>query len=374
MWNLKIFCLTILVVNVLEDLKRRFGFPEAPLFSFGCHKMMVRILGIVICLIWGCASSPDPLWTISGKTMGTTFQVKIARPNGRLQEKDIENEINRLLEEVNRQMSTYRPDSEITQFNQSRTTDWVGVARDFSYVLSVSQQISRWSNGAFDITVGPLVNVWGFGPDKVPIRIPSEDTLRARMALVGYGHIEVDTLTFAVRKHMPEMYCDLSAVAKGFGVDKVALYLDRVGVGDYFVEIGGEVRVKGRNAQGDLWRVGISTPSGQPGVQKVVVLNNLAMATSGDYHNYFEKDGVRYSHTIDPTTGRPITHNLASVSVVHDNCTYADGLATAIDVMGPDKGFDFAVAKNLPVFMLVKEGDGFAEKMTPAFEALLKGM
>jgi thiamine biosynthesis lipoprotein len=332
---------------------------------------MSRMGLFVLCLIVGCGPSPDPLWTISGKTMGTTFQVKIARPQAHLDQKIIELEMNRLLQELDLQMSTYRPDSEIMQFNQSRTTDWVGISRDFGYVLNASQQISAWSGGAFDITVGPLVNAWGFGPDQVPVRIPSDDTIRAKMALVGYRHIEVDTVRSAVRKHLPEISCDLSAIAPGFGVDKLALYLESLGVGDYFVEIGGEVRVKGHNAQGEFWRVGISTPSGQPGIQKVVSLNNLAISTSGDYHDYFEKDGVRYSHTIDPATGRPITHKLASISVVHVNCTYADGLATAIDVMGPEKGFDFAIAQNLPVFMVIRDGDGFVEKMTPAFEALL---
>lgn len=324
---------------------------------------------ILIGLIAGCAPKPDML-VISGRTMGTTFEVKIARPAMGLDAQAVEAEINRLLDEVNRQMSTYRPDSEITGFNQSRSADWVGISRDFCYVLSVSQQVSTWSNGAFDITVGPLVNLWGFGPDKVPQRVPSEDSIRVRMALVDYRQIEVDEARVAVRKNIPDMYCDLSAVAKGFGVDKVAQYLDSVDVTRYFVEIGGEVRVKGRNAHEEFWQVGIVSPAS--GVQKVVPLNNLSMATSGDYLNYFEKDGVRYSHTIDPKTGRPITHRLASVSVIHENCTMADALATAIDVMGPDKGFEFAVAHRLSIFMLVKTDDGFEERMTPAFEALLE--
>ena len=325
---------------------------------------------ILIGLVAGCAPKPD-MMVISGRTMGTTFEVKVARPGAVLDAQAVEAEINRLLDEVNRQMSTYRPDSEITQFNRSRSTDWVGISPDFCYVLSVSQQVGEWSDGAFDITVGPLVNLWGFGPDKVLQRVPPEDSIRARMALVDYRKIEVDKTRSAVRKHIPEMYCDLSAVAKGFGVDKVAMYLDSLDVAHYFVEIGGEVRVKGRNARGEFWRVGIAAPTF--GVQKVVPLNNLAIATSGDYLNYFEKDGVRYSHTIDPETGRPITHRLASGSVLHESCTYADALATAIDVLGPDRGLAFAVAHDLPIFMLVKTDDGFEARMTPAFETLIEG-
>lgn len=327
----------------------------------------MRWVLLLICLI-GCGSESSPLMVIRGQTMGTTFQVKL--PDSGLDEEKLKADIDALLVEVNRQMSTYQKDSEITQFNQSRSTDWVGISEDFGYVLSVAQQISTWSDGAFDVTVGPLVNLWGFGPQAVPERIPPADSIRAQMANMGYHKLDLREDLLAVRKQIPTMYCDLSAVAKGFGVDKVAGFLDDLGVDAYFVEIGGEVRVKGRNPTGARWRVGIATPTAEGGLQKVVVLENLSMATSGDYHNYFEKDGTRYSHTIDPRTGWPITHRLASVSVIHKDCAYADGLATAIDVMGPQKGFDFAVSRNLPVYMIIKGDDGFVEKMSPAFEKI----
>jgi thiamine biosynthesis lipoprotein len=303
--------------------------------------------------------------------MGTSFQVKL--PDTGLDAKHLDAEINALLVEVNRQMSTYQKDSEITQFNQSPSTDWVGISEDFGYVLGVAQQISTRSDGAFDVTVGPLVNLWGFGPRGVPERVPSEGAIRARLALMGYHKLTVRADPMAVRKKHPDMYCDLSAVAKGFGVDKVTAYLDRIGAAAYFVEIGGEVRVKGRNADGKPWRVGIATPNGQGGIQKAVALEDQAIATSGDYHNYFEQDGKRYSHTIDPRTGRPITHNLASVSVIDSLCANADAMATAINVMGPEKGFAFALEHDLPVFMIVKEEAGFTEKMSPAFEKIFHG-
>ncbi len=316
--------------------------------------------------VMGCGTELPTLVVIRGQTMGTTFQVKL--PDMGLDRAKLDAEINALLREVNRQMSTYQKDSEITQFNQSQTTDWVGISEDFGYVLGVAQQISTWSDGAFDVTVGPLVNLWGFGPEAVPERIPPQDSIGTRMAITGYQKLTVQADGKAVRKQHGNMFCDLSAVAKGFGVDKVTAYLDGLGVRAYFVEIGGEVRVKGRNAKGERWRVGIATPTEQGGLQKVVDIEDQAIATSGDYHNYFEKDGTRYSHTIDPRTGRPITHYLASVSVIHNECAYADALATAINVMGPDKGFAFALERNLPVFMIVKGENGFDEKMTPAFE------
>ncbi len=318
----------------------------------------------------GCG---DQLVTILGQTMGTTFQVKIVRSAVMPDVDVLEREIHARLAEVNRQMSTYQRDSEISQFNRSRSTDWVGISSDFAYVLSVAQEISVWSDGAFDMTVGPLVNLWGFGPDAIPERVPSPDAIEASKARVGYKKVGVDRSASAIKKEIPEVYCDLSAVAKGFGVDRVASYLDSLGIHHYFIEIGGELRTRGRNHRRERWRVGIASPAEQGKLQKVLALNNMSMATSGDYHNYFERDGVRYSHTIDPRIGQPITHGLASVSVVHKSCVYADGLATAINVMGPEKGFAFAKARGLAVFMIARQGDGFVEKMTSDFEELIKG-
>ena len=325
---------------------------------------------ILIFAIIGCQ---DQLVTISGPTMGTTFQVKIVQSEITLDLVVLEREINTRLEEVNRQMSTYRDNSEITQFNRSPSTDWFAVSSDFAYVLHIAREISTWSDGAFDVTIGPLVNLWGFGPNAIPERVPSPDSINAHRALVGYEKIHIDLSAPTIKKEIPEIYCDLSAIAKGFGVDRIASYLDSLGINHYFIEIGGELRTKGHNHLRQLWRIGIASPAGQGKLQKALALDNISMATSGDYHNYFERDGVRYSHTIDPRTGRPITHALASVTVLHKSCAYADGLATAINVMGPETGFAFAEKHNLAVFMIVRQGDGFVEKMTDSFEKMIKG-
>lgn len=317
------------------------------------------------------AGCEDPFIAISGQTMGTTFQVTIARGEGAADARVLEREIAARLEEVNRQMSTYRGDSEISRFNRSRSTDWIRVSPDFVHVLRVAQKISTWSEGAFDVTIGPLVNLWGFGPNAIPNRVPPPDSIAARKARVGYEKIRIDRSASAIKKETAGVFCDLSAIAKGFGVDRVATYLDSLGVDRYFIEIGGELRTKGRNRLGRRWRVGIASPAEPGALQKVLALDDMAMATSGDYHNYFERDGVRYSHTIDPRTGHPIAHGLASVSVVHQSCLYADGLATAINVMGPEKGFAFAEARGLAAFLIVRQGDGFAKKMTSEFEKLV---
>lgn len=327
---------------------------------------------ILLSALAGCQNQLTMI-TISGPTMGTTFQVKIVQSEKTSDTGVLRREVSARLEEVNRQMSTYRDNSEITQFNRSRSTDWFAVSSDFAYVLHIAQEISTWSDGAFDVTIGPLVNLWGFGPNAIPERVPSPDSIEAHRALIGYEKIRIDPSALAIKKEISEVYCDLSAVAKGFGVDRIASYLDSLGINHYFIEIGGELRTKGHNHQGQLWRIGIASPTGQGKLQKALALDNMSMATSGDYHNYFERDGVRYSHTIDPRTGRPITHALAAVSVIHKSCTYADGLATAINVMGPEKGFAFAEKRNLAVFMIVRQGDGFVEKMTDSFEKMIRG-
>lgn len=327
------------------------------------------VVSILMVVLAGC---DEPFMAISGSTMGTTFQVKIARDEGALDARVLAREIDARLDEVNRQMSTYRKDSEISRFNRSRSTNWVRVSPDFARVLRVAHQISTWSDGAFDVTVGPLVNLWGFGPNAIPARVPSPDSIAARKARVGYEKVRVDRSASAIKKEVGGVYCDLSAIGKGFGVDRVASYLDSLGVEGYFIEIGGELRTKGRNHLGQRWRVGIASPAEPGALQKVLALENMSLATSGDYHNYFERDGVRYSHTLDPRTGRPITHGLASVSVVHPSCLYADGLATAINVMGPERGFAFAEARGLAAFMIVRREEGFVEKMTAQFEKLVQ--
>lgn len=332
--------------------------------------------GLLLLLWVTCTTgeSQRELLTLTGGTMGTTFTVKIVRDetfSDAFDLRKVESDIRDLLTQVNEQMSTYLEDSELSRFNRSATTDWFAISPDFARVLQQALRTSELSGGAFDITVGPLVNLWGFGPENRPVKIPSAREIADRKALVGYQHVQVRLNPPAVKKSRPDIYCDLSAIAKGFGVDKVSEYLEALGVRNYMVEIGGEVRTRGRNAENTLWRIGIESPDNPSGIEKVLNISDHAMATSGDYFNYFEEDGVRYSHTIDPRTGRPITHKMASVTVVHASCMVADAFATAIDVLGPEKGYEFALEQKLPVFMLVRQDGRFAEKMTPNFAGFL---
>lgn len=324
----------------------------------------------------GCTGQNESavLEVIQGRTMGTTFVVKYrntALSNTVPPLQQVEKEINEMLVEVNRQMSTYISDSEISQFNQFREKDWFPVSEDFASVVQLALKISDDSRGAFDVTIGPLVNLWGFGPKEQDNVVPDEEEIEKCLAEIGYGKLAARMSPPAIKKESAALYCDLSAIAKGFGVDKIAEYLETLGIEDFMVEIGGEVRVKGSNRQSLSWRIGIEVPDDDGGQQRVVALEDVSMATSGDYRNYFEKDGQRYSHTIDPRNGWPIRHTLASVTVIHPSCAFADAIATTINVLGPEAGFQFALEQKLPIFIITKEEAGFVEKMTPAFEKFL---
>lgn len=309
--------------------------------------------------------------------MGTTFSIKIIKNNFLLlgdyqgKVKSIEDDIKKILEKVNDQMSTYRKNSEISRFNDSTKISWFKVSRDTARVVKTSIEISRKSGGKFDITVGPLVNLWGFGKDFSDHKVPQKKDIEELKKNIGFRNLEVNLSPPSLRKKKPGIYCDLSAIAKGFGVDKVAEYLDKTGFYNYLVEIGGEIRVRGKNGKDQLWRLGIQSPGDESGISKIISISDSSMATSGDYHNYFEKNGIRYSHTIDPSTGYPIKHKLVSVTVIQNTCMMADAFATAIDVMGPDIGLKFAFKENIPVFLIKKEGNKFVEIMTPSFKKIL---
>lgn len=343
--------------------------------------LLAALLFTVILLIYpGCADKAGD-WQqieIRGRTMGTFYMVKVIVPVEKEPEsvkRKLSVGIETVLDQVNRQMSAWLGDSEISRFNRYTGNDWFEVSADTALVVNEALRMSALSGGSFDVTIGPLIDLWGFGPSHKngpePV-VPDDEDIQNTMKKTGYQKLTVQLSPPALKKEIPGLECNLSAIAKGFGVDKVAEYLRNEGYTDFLVEIGGEVRTYGKNVKRQSWLIGIASPDGSANFQRIVELNNTAMATSGDYHNYFEKDNVRYSHTIEPTTGKPITHKLASVTVIAPSCMLADGMATAINVMGPEKGFDLAVKEDLSVFMIIKSDQGFVEKMTPRFKELLQ--
>jgi thiamine biosynthesis lipoprotein len=266
-------------------------------------------------------------------------------------------------------MSTYLPDSEISRFNRFRSDEWFPVSSDTATVVAAALEVGKNTAGAFDISVGPLVNLWSFGPHAAPPKVPSEEAIQDAMAKVGLSRIEVRQDPPGLRKTHPDVYLDLSGIAKGFAADAVAELLRRRGLHRFMVEIGGEVRTGGRKIDGSAWRIGIERPlSDTRAIQRVVELEHLALATSGDYRNFFEQDGRRYSHTIDPRSGRPVEHDLASVSVIAETCMFADAMATALVVMGAERAFRYAQENALDVLLIVRESSGFAERATAGFD------
>lgn len=282
------------------------------------------------------------LHTWSGETMGTTFRIRIVKPGLRGADLEaLETATTAALAHVNRLMSTYDPDSELSRFNRWHSTKPFPVSADTAAVVRLALHTFHDSGGAFDVTVGRLVDLWGFGSRGRRTSPPPEPEIARCLKTVGSQYLHLGPGP-TLQKDNPALQVDLSAVAKGFGVDKAGAALEKRGIHDYLVEVGGECRARGRNERDDVWRVGIDrpVPNARPGValERIVLLEDAALATSGDYRNFFEWRGKLYSHTLDPHTGRPVTHSLASVSVIAATCAVADALATATMALGPTKG------------------------------------
>jgi thiamine biosynthesis lipoprotein len=265
-------------------------------------------------------------------------------------------------------MSTYQESSELSRFNAAERMDWVAVSPELARLVDTALAVSAATGGAFDVTVGPLVNLWGFGPEVTADQIPAQTEIDAARARIGWQKLQARAEPAALRKSLPDLYVDLSAIAKGHGVDRIANVLDDAGLTDYLVEIGGELRGRGFNAEGQPWQIAVERPEpNRRAVLRVVALADLAMATSGDYRNFFELEGRRWSHTIDPATGRPVDHALASVTVLAERCAEADAWATALLVLGPEKGLAMAEERDLAALFVERLDDGLRVTESSAF-------
>lgn len=329
---------------------------------------------ILVIFVAGCESQQTTSASLSGVTMGTTYHVTISTPISLSDSADIQKDIDGLLLKVNDSFSTYIESSEVSQFNQYSGEEGQIKSNNFIEVLLEALRISVVTQGAYDITVGPLVNLWGFGPDFKADNIPNDMDIEVALASVGYQAVIVNQKSNNVKKSNQAIYIDFSSLAKGFGVDKVAELLESKGYKNFMVEIGGEMLVRGVNPQGNNWRIAVEKPdSSKRAIHRVINITNTAIATSGDYRNYFEKDGVKFSHTINPRTGRPVQHDLASVTVLAKYSMTADAWATAFMVLGDKKGYDLAMANKLAVLFLVKDGEDIKEVMTPSFRVIIEG-
>jgi len=333
--------------------------------------MRTLVFSVLLSLCIACSQTPEEV-QISGSTMGTQYNVTLV--NSEVDAEAVQQEIVASLDAVNRMMSTYATDSEISRFSRNQSTDWQQVSADFCASVEDALALSEFTDGAFDITVGPLVNLWGFGPSESIDKPPADADIKKMLNAVGYEHLQADCTKPALKKNIVDLVLDMSAFGKGYAADKVAERLAKAGYSDYLVEVGGELRVAGRNAKGELWAIGIEAPlNDQRRPHTVVRITDAALATSGDYRNYFETDGRRYSHTIDTRTGRPVTHSLASVTVIDGSGSRADGLATAFLVMGPEKALALANKEQIAAVFLIRNDAGIEQLTTSAFDQLRSG-
>jgi thiamine biosynthesis lipoprotein len=318
-------------------------------------------------LLLACNGAPVT-YELVGSTMGTSFNVQVVSPPASVDADALRQEISETLAAIEQSMSTYLPDSELSRFNAQASGEWFNVSASLCSVVEGAQDISRRSEGAFDVTVGALVNLWGFGPQQAIGEPPEPARIASLLRTLGNDKLQTDCTRPALRKDAADIYVDLSGYAKGYGVDQVAELLSRAGIGNYLVEIGGEVRARGRNARDTEWAIAIESPQRDSrSVARIVPLSDAAMATSGDYRIYFESAGVFYSHTIDPRSGYPVSHDAAAVTVIADTAAFADGMATALLVLGPVAGLRLAESENIAALFQLRVGDAINERMSTRF-------
>ncbi|MFQ3192578.1 MAG: thiamine biosynthesis lipoprotein [Paraglaciecola sp.] len=329
-----------------------------------------RLLIVVISTILIACSVPKEQETyITGPTMGTTYNVKFVPVDG-VDKQKLKQQIEQTLIEINQLMSTYIPDSEISRFNQWRSVEPFPLSLQTLKVLNEAKRLGDMSDGLLDVTVGPLVNLWGFGPQSRPVKVPTDELINIAKQQIGLDKLIIGE-TWA-SKTQTALYVDLSTIAKGYAVDQLAELLAASNITHYLVEIGGEMRLAGIKASGIPWKIAIEKPeTEQRSIQKIISIGTNAVATSGDYRNYYETDGVRYSHLINPNTGYPIHHNLVSVTVIHPSSMTADGLATALNVMGKEKALELADTYNIAVLLITKEKGVYNEYTSAKFDQLV---
>jgi thiamine biosynthesis lipoprotein len=322
------------------------------------HVYIITIFFLCLFLA-GCGIQKEVRF--SGQTMGTVYHIKVITRFFN-DTKGLRQKIKIRLEDINRSMSTYRKDSEISRFNAlSRIGEKFYISNDFLQVMTVAQNIYELTGGAWDGTIKPLVELWGFGDSKNKKKTPGEKEIQAILSNIGFKHIEISSDRYLI-KRKASISLDLASIAKGYAVDQIAALIKTDGIENFLVEIGGEGFASGLRKDGKRWRIGINRPhkdAPYDQVYKVLTLQDKAFATSGDYRNFFELNGKRFSHILDPKSGYPIMNGVVSVSIMADTCTFADGLATAVMVLGPDQGLKLVNSiDNTECLIVVQKDDG----------------
>lgn len=321
-----------------------------------------------------CQQAPPTVAThIFGETMGTTWSVSMFPNPAGADNSLLKQQLQQRLDHINALMSTYDPASEISRFNNLNSTEWFPISEETALVIDLSLQISKLTDGAFDISVGSLVEIWGFGATQRGDAVPNEAQIREQLARVGYKNIQLRREPAAIRKQIPGLRIDLSAIAKGYAVDAIAELLNQQGISNYIIEIGGELQVSGQHGDGTPWRIAIEEPlEGTRKVGRIFPLTKTALATSGNYRNFYIVNGQRYAHTINPVSGKPISHKLASATVLDPSCARADALATALMVLGEEKGRRFCEKNRIAAYLLIHDKTATVAYATPAFKTFIK--
>ncbi len=314
-------------------------------------------------LLAGCG---EKIEEFGGPTMGSHYSLKYLAGEGSPDPAALKAEVEALLAQVDQQMSTWRSDSELSEFNRLPAGSCRVMPDAVLTLVRAGEQLSRDSGGAFDLTVSPLLDLWGFGPQSRGERVPTAEEIAAARANVGHQHLRIEGQQLC---KSAAVHLDFNSIAAGYTVDLIGARLGELAVSSYLLDVTGEIRAVGRKPDGSPWRIAIEAPrDDQQVAQKVLNLDGLGVSTSGDYRNYFERDGQRYSHTLDPQTGAPISHRLAAVTVVDASTQRADGLSTLLMVLGPERGYAYAEQASIAAFFVTRTDKGFATRATPAFE------
>ena len=335
-----------------------------------------------VCVISGCDNATSvstteqaPVTVLEGKTMGTFWRASVINLDSR-HAAELRQRIQAQLDADDMLLSTWKNDSALMRFNHSRSTSPWPVSEAMADIVTLSLRIGAKTQGAMDVTVGPLVNLWGFGPDKQPVKIPDRAQIDAAKARTGLKHLTVinQSGTQYLQKDLSDLFVDLSTVGEGYAADHLARLMEQEGISRYLVSVGGALVSRGMNANGQPWRVAIQKPTDKENaVQAIVDINGHGISTSGSYRNYYELEGKRISHVIDPATGEPIQHKLVSVTVISPTALEADGWDTGLMVLGPEQAKEVAREQGLAIYMIIKDGDGFKTWMSPQFETFLVG-
>ena len=331
-----------------------------------------RWVGLVMLagVLSGCGSG-DSLERFDGPTMGSHYSIQYVRHTAGPDPKTVQAEVENILAEVDRQFSTYRSDSDIERFNASPANSCQPMPGPVLELIRVGEQLSAQSDGSFDLTVEPLLNLWGFGPQSRAEKVPTAEALTLVRQRVGHGHLRIDDDRLCKDAAVE---VDFNSIAAGYAVDRIAARLQALGIDSYLAEATGELKAVGRKPDGSAWRIALEEPRDDRQVaERVIEVNGYGVSTSGDYRRYFEQDGVRYSHAFDARTGAPVLHNLASVTVIHPSALMADGLSTLLLILGPERGWDYAQKQGIGVFFVLRDGNRFVSRTNDAFERISGG-